>query len=319
MPRAYDRKQLEVDRDPLRTLTTDYGKLPKLQKIQPLALLSSYLQSTRNLIGIDLTSSGNFLQWLGNQIGVALDTFGEKWDELVAQSRDAKLAADNANMSAEKLGAALVGGGYDEFDYTSAPTLPTELYSVTYGGPGAGTYGPSGNGYLTWKPSGAAIREVLYRRIGTTLGSNNGKVTVVWSIKPKTVIANPTYGYILGRVSNITNNTHIRAKISHNKASIEAVVSGTATRIGNEVNVTVADGDVFEFWYGTATQSRRFWLRKNRVTILDVEDTAAISQNGPDYRSVGFGCYVDNYLIVGQNPAPTLAGWTWAVQTTGGS
>ena len=61
------------------------------------------------------------------------------------------------------------------------------------------------------------------------------------------------------------------------------------------------------------------WLKQNGVTVIDVTDTVLwpiVELDPTDYRSVGFGCRVDTYLVFQQNPAPALAGWTWAPQTT---
>jgi hypothetical protein len=126
-------------------------------------------------------------------------------------------------------------------------------------------------------------------------------------------------------MSNTTNDTHIRAKIDNNTAIIQAVVSGTATQIGSTRTLTIRNGDVFELWYGTIEDPDRVWLKQNGVTVLDVTDTVLwpiVEADPTDYRSVGFGARVDSYLYplgLGQNPAPALAGWTWAVQTEPGS
>jgi hypothetical protein len=132
-------------------------------------------------------------------------------------------------------------------------------------------------------------------------------------------------------MSLVSNNTHVRAKISDDDACIEAVVSGTATQIGSSRSLTVAAGDVFELWLGYKDPTdplldhpRRFWLKQNGTTVLTVDDgdadgTGSVSELGSGYRQVGLGARVDNYLILFQNPAPSLAGWTWSPQPTGGS
>ncbi|AHY26847.1 minor tail protein [Mycobacterium phage ZoeJ] len=53
MPRAYDRRQLVVDRDPLRQLVPDPGKLPKLD---PREFYDGFLRGIKLLTGIDLSS-----------------------------------------------------------------------------------------------------------------------------------------------------------------------------------------------------------------------------------------------------------------------
>lgn len=355
MPRAYDTRPLVIDRNPLQTLPMDYGKLPKLDPIDPANLVGAYIAYVEQLTGIDLSGVQEFMDWLSDQVGVAMQGFGVVWDMIVdtvqgiidgivgvwtgivdtvdnvlqdaidavagifGVGKSAALSADNANIGVQTLKAQLAGGGSDEFDYPDANALPSTLYSVSYGGPGAGNYGPNGDGFVVWKPSGASAREVIYRRTDVTLGSDNGVVTVVWSKKPLDPIFSDAYGYICGRMSNVTNNTHIRAVIDNNSVRFHAVVSGTVTTIGSTKTLTIRDGDVFEFFFGTAVEPRKFWLVQNGVTVHTVTDSGAVSQLGADYRQVGFGGYADNYLLLFQNPPPALAGWTWAVQTVSGS
>jgi len=354
MPRAYDQRQLVVDRNPLQQLPVDYGKLPKLDPIDPADLLHTYLTSIERITGLNLSGIEDFLDSIKDVVGMMLAGFGTAWNGLIngisdiwtgltgsidkawndavdaikgvfETGKNAKLSADNANIGVEKLRAQLSGGGWDEFDYESANTLPSSLYEVSTGGAGAGYYGPNGSGYLVWKPSGAGVREILYRRIDTSLAEDNGVVTVVWSTRPYKALLNKTYGYIMGRCSLVSNTTHVRAKISDTTAAIEAVVSGTATQIGSAITgMNINDGDVWELWFGHVDHPRRFWLKQNGVTVLTVDDGAAdgtgsVSEMGSGYRQTGIGCRVDNYVILFQNPAPALAGWTWALQPTGGS
>lgn len=353
MPRAFDQRQLVIDRNPLQQLPLDYGKLPKLDPIDPAGVIGLWVGYIKDVTGIDLTGIVDFMDWLSAQVGLAMAGFGQVWQDLLdgisavwrpveeaitstvndvvnaiagifGVGESAKLSADNANIGVEKLKAQLSGGGWDEFDYESANALPGSLYEVSYGGPGAGNYGPNGSGYLVWKPSGAAVREVIYRRTTTSLTEDDGVVTVVWAEKPRQALFPKTYGYICGRMSLVSNNTHIRAKISDSNACIEAVVSGSVTQIGPTRDLSISNGDVFELWFGHIDHPRRIWLKQNGVTVLTVEDGAAdgtgsVSQIGSGYRQVGIGCRVDNYLLLFQNPAPSLAGWTWALQPTEGS
>jgi hypothetical protein len=349
VPRAYDQRQLVVDRNPLQQLPVDYGKLPKLDPIDPADLVHTYLSSLERITGIDLSGIEQFLDSIKDAVGLALKGFGTIWNNFIGgvtrvwtgitdtaekiwsdavdaiqnifgTGKNAALSADHANIGVQALKAQLAGGGSDEFNYADANALPSAYYAVSYGGPGGGYYGPNGEGYLVWKPSGAQVREIIYRRTDTTLGSDNFVVTVVWSERPRDPIFADTFGYICGRMSNISNSTHVRASIDNNAARIQAVVSGTATQIGSTKSLTIRNGDVFELYGGHPDHPRRFWLKQNGTTVLTVEDGAAngsgsISQMGSNYRQNGFGCRVDNYLVLFQNPAPSLAGWTWAPQT----
>jgi hypothetical protein len=361
MPRAFDQQQIAIDRNPLQGLTQDWGKLPKLNPIDPAGVIELWVGYIKDITGIDLTGIVDFVDWLGEQIGInPLSEFGAVWQDLLdgiagvfapleegfnavvadvvaaidgifKTGKDAKLSADNANITVQALKALLAGGGSDEFDYENANTLPSALYEVSTGGAGAGNYGPNGAGFLVWKPSGAGVREIIYRRIDTTLLEDDMVITSVWAEKPYDVLLPKTFGYICGRMSLVSNNTHVRAKISDDDACIEAVVSGTATQIGTTKSLKVTAGDVFELWLGykhptdpLLDHPRRFWLKQNGVTVLTVDDGAAdgtgsVSEMGGSYRQAGIGARVDNYLILFQNPAPSLAGWTWSPQPTGGS
>jgi len=310
MPRAFDQQQLVIDRNPLQGLVQDYGKLPKLDDVDPAGVIGLWVTWVKDVTGIDLSGVVDFMNWLSDQVGLVMAGFGATWqglldgiatvwqpieeginavvnDVIAAISgifdtgRNAALAADNANIAVERLRAELAGGGFDEFDYASANALPSGIYELSSG--------------------------------------------VVWSTKPNNALFPKTFGYICGRMSNTSNNTHVRAKISDNSALIEAVVSGTPTQIGStRTGMTIRNGDVFEFYFGHPDHPRRFWLRQNGVTVLTVNDgsadgSGAISQRGSAYRSVGFGCIVEPFLLIFQNPAPSLAGWTWAPQDIGGS
>ena len=350
MPRAFDRRQLVIDKNPLNVLDPSIPKLPDFS-IDPAVIWQAFVNFVKDTTGIDLSGATEFVDWLSDQIGLVLSTFAAAWQGLLdglvnvwkgvtdsvdsvvqdvidaiggifGTGKDAALSADNANISVEKLRAELAGGGFDEFDYEDAAILPSDKYALLSSGPGAGTYGPNGDGFLVWKPSGSAVREIIYRRSGVTLGGDNGVITVVWSTRPRDPLFADTYGYICGRMSNISNDTHIRASIDNNSARIEAVVAGTVTQIGSTKSLTIRNGDVFELWYGTVEDPDRIWLKQNGVTVIDVTDTVQwpiVELDPTDYRSVGFGCRVDTYLVFQQNPAPALAGWTWAVQTEPGS
>ncbi|WNO27510.1 minor tail protein [Mycobacterium phage Ageofdapage] len=80
MPSVYDRHALVVDRDPLRQLTTEYGKLPKLD---PAMLWKQWIDGFKTLTGIDLSSPQALVASLGDLIGGALDP--EKLIEVLTQ------------------------------------------------------------------------------------------------------------------------------------------------------------------------------------------------------------------------------------------
>lgn len=231
--------------------------------------------------------------------------------------QSAQASADNANIGVQIIKARLdaVGVvGFDEFDYSSANILPSDKYALSSAGPGNGNYGPNGKGQLVWKPQGFAAREKIYKRTDIPLSTDNGAVTAVWSSKIKDPLFSDGYGYLLGRMYNANNDTHIRARVDNNTAVIQALVAGTVTTIGSGVDVDTDDGDVWEFWYGILSNPYKFWLKQNGSTVLSVEDTGHISQVGADYRMCGVGGRADNYAGVFQIAPPTLNGWTWKDQ-----
>lgn len=356
MPRAYDRNvQAVTDKDPTR-FGTDYqdpmGAIGETAKDLGTQIRDNLAQAFKDLTGIDLTGPLAFLDWIGEQINNGLGLLGELWNQLLGgvinilnfvgdaiattvgnfidtvqnifyRGDNAALSADHANISVQALKASLAGGGTDEFDYAEAASLPTANFAISEALGGAGTYGPNGNGFVVWKPSGSGAREVVYRRKNTVLGSDNGVVTVVWAKRMLSPFPDQTFGYICGRMNNSksgsSNDTYLRARIGYNGAAIEWVNNGTAYPIGPAVvGISTRDGDVFDFYFGTTSNPRRFWLKQNGVVILDRTESGTTSLVDSNHRSVGFGAVVGQYLYpfrLGQNPAPALAGMTWAVQT----
>jgi len=353
MPRTFDRRfQPTLDKDPTRfgtDYTDPYGAINESANSAGLIIRNNLVVAIKQTTGIDLTGAFEFIDWLSEQIGLNLQAFAEAWQRLLdgivntwldvtgeigaavdnvldtlgeafGLVKSNVLTTANAAIATQSSAATAAGGDFDEFDYPNAATLPSATYAIRTSGPGAGSYGPNGNGHLVWKTAGFNFREVVYRRSDTTLSQDNGVVTSVWLTKIKNPLFADSFGYLCGRMANDGSDTYIRASIDNNQARIDAVVDGVATQIGNTVNLTPTPGDVFRFFYGATSHGRRFWLRQNSVTILTVEDgavdgTGAISPKGSGYRSVGFGCKVGQYVAT-QNPAPSLAGWTWAPQTT---
>jgi hypothetical protein len=353
MPRAFDRRfQPTMDKDPTRfgtDYTDPYGAINESASSAGLLIRNNLVVAIKQTTGIDLTGVFEFIDWLGEQIGLNLQAFAQAWQQLLdgiintwldvtgtigaavdnvldtlgeafGVVKSNVLTTANANIETQSATATAAGGDYDEFDYPSAATLPSASYAIFTNGPGGGSYGPNGNGHLVWKIAGFNFREVVYRRSDTTLSQDNGVVTSVWLTKIKNPLFADSFGYLCGRMANDGSQTYIRASIDNNQARIDAVVDGVATQIGSTVNLTPSPGDVFKFYYGATSHSRRFWLKQGSVTILTVEDgaadgTGAISAKGSSHRSVGFGCKVGQYVLT-QNPAPSLAGWTWAPQTT---
>ena len=341
-----------MDKDPNR-FGTDYsdpfGAIDESASEAGKIIQDRLVQTIKDKTGIDLTGPIEFIEWLGDEIGLALATFGAAWQELLdgivnvwldtTESIGAfvenvidtfneafgvvkgnVLTTANASITTYSSLATAAGGDFDEFDYTSAASLPGGTYAQITAGGGAGTYGPNGTGHLVWKTAGFSGRTVIYRRSDVTLAQDDGVVTSVWLTKIKNPLGADTYGYLCGRMANDGSNTYVRAAIDNNTARIEVVVAGVVTQLGAAVSIGQTAGDVFRFFYGATSHSRRFWLRQGSVTVMTREDgapdgTGSISSLGSGHRSVGFGTAVGQYVLT-QNPAPSLAGWTWAPQTT---
>ena len=353
MPRTFDRRfQPTNDKDPNRFGTNysdPFGAIDESAQLSGTTIRDNLVAILKDKTGIDLTGVVEFIDWLGDQIGLALADFGAQWQALLdgiinvwldtTESIGALvenvidtlneafgivkgnvLTTANASITTYSSLATAAGGDFDEFDYSSAASLPSGTYAQITAGGGGGTYGPNGTGHLIWKISGFSGRTVIYRRSDVTLAQDNGVVTSVWLTKIKNPLGADTYGYLCGRMANEGSNPYVRAAIDNNQARIEVVVAGTVTQLGAAVNITPTAGDVFRFFYGATSHSRRFWLRQGSVTVMTREDgdaagVGSISSIGSDHRSVGFGTSVAQYVLT-QNPGPSLAGWTWAPQTT---
>jgi hypothetical protein len=354
MPRTFDRRfQPKNDKDPNR-FGTDFndpmGAISEGAQLAGTQFRDNLVRIIKDTTGIDLTGVVEFMDWLSEQVGLVMAGFGAAWQalldgivnlwlnttesvgafvenvldtfgEVFGITKGNVLSTANASIATYASLATSAGGDYDEFDYTSAAELPSGTYAQLLYGPGAGTYGPNGIGHLVWKTAGFSFREVVYRRSDTTLAQDNGVVTSVWLTKIKNPFFADSFGYLCGRMANDGSDTYVRASIDNNQARIEVVVAGVGTQLGAAVDITPTAGDVFRFFYGTTAHPRRFWLRQGSVTILTRDDgladgTGSISSLGAGFRSVGFGTKVGQYAVFTQNPGPSLAGWTWAPQTT---
>ncbi|ARQ95465.1 minor tail protein [Mycobacterium phage Shandong1] len=80
MPPVYDRRQLVVDRDPMRSIFGEPAKLPKLDAS---VLWAQWLKGLKDMTGLDLSSPEALVLSLGDIVGGALDP--EQIAALVAQ------------------------------------------------------------------------------------------------------------------------------------------------------------------------------------------------------------------------------------------
>lgn len=211
---------------------------------------------------------------------------------------DAGVSAAVANSGVQSIKAQLAasdvpGGVYftEPFAYATAAHLPA-AYSLAGYGAGAGTYGPgkvttgsSGStdqSLLLWKPSGSADRTELYVDTAHPLTTDNGMISATFVKK----CAHGAYTYLTGRAGTGA----IRAAIGDDVAAIQVVSSGNTFTTAATVAITAADGDVFEFWWGTLGDATLLWLVRNGDTIIDPfsETTHTIGSGNRKWGAGGF-------------------------------
>lgn len=238
----------------------------------PIAILEAIGQQIAQDIDATVDNVTAALAWIG-------DILSGKWLGI----DNAGSAAATANTGVQALKSRIEAGGIpggggvyftDGFAYATAALLPNPPYVSTGYGAGAGTYGPrkstSGSSssadtnLLVWKPSGSADRTTLAINTVNTLSTDNGVVSGVFVKKP----GSNAYSYLIGRDDG-AGGTHVRGAVSDSVVAIEVVSAGNTFTTVDSVSVTVSDGDVFEFWYGTQVDATLLWLVQNGEVIID--------------------------------------------------
>lgn len=186
-------------------------------------------------------------------------------------------------------------------DFAGAAATSLSGWTVTSSGGGAGSMGPDGKGNLVWHPSGAGNRTQQGRYDGGALTVDNGRLEWILSTSPQSYIFDDAYTYVLFRVKDLSNCMRIRS--GFNEIRLQAVVAGAVTNIGLAWSGYPKAGDQFALDFGEAagTNKRHFVLTRNGTPIIDVTDTAAVSQLGPDFHKIGAGMETGNRLVFFQN------------------
>lgn len=251
---------------------------------------------------------------------------GDIWDVisgLLGIGTDAGNGATNANKGVQEIKAqlaagAIPGGVYisDGFSYATASALPNPPYVKHEYGAGSGQYGPAhasgGPSLLQWNQTGsAADRTILYADTTHPLATDNGYVTATFYKKTG---GSGAATYLIGRDDGAAG-TCVRVEVQKTAVEIQSVSSGnTYTAVGSPATITTADGDVFEFWFGTISDPTLLWVVQNgNIVISPITDTAHTIGSGNRCCGVG-GKGKGLGGFSGQSPPAKINGITFADQ-----
>ncbi|WP_396903026.1 hypothetical protein [Mycolicibacterium sp.] len=186
-------------------------------------------------------------------------------------------------------------------DFAGASSASLSGWTVTSSGGGAGSMGLDGKGNLVWKASGAGNRTQIGRYDGGALSVDNGRLEWILSSSPQSYLFDDAFTYVTFRVKDSSN--YVRVRSGFDEIRLQAVVAGAVTNIGLAWSGNPRAGDQFALDFGEAagTNKRHFVLARNGTPIIDVTDTAAVSQVGPDFRKIGAGMETGNRLVFFQN------------------
>lgn len=186
-------------------------------------------------------------------------------------------------------------------DFAGASSTSLSGWTVTSSGGGAGSMGLDGKGNLVWKASGAGNRTQIGRYDGGTLSVDNGRLEWILSSSPQSYIFDDGYTYVGFRMKDSSNYMRIRS--GFDEIRLQAVVAGAVTNIGLAWSGNPRAGDQFALDFGEpgGANKRHFVLSRNGTPIIDVTDTGAVSQLGPDFHKIGAGMETGNRLVFFQN------------------
>lgn len=186
-------------------------------------------------------------------------------------------------------------------DFAGASATSLSGWTVTSSGGGAGSMGPDGKGNLVWHPSGVGNRTQIGRYDGAALSVDNGRLEWILSSSPQSYIFDDAWTYFCFRMQDSSNYTRIRSGFGEMR--IQTVVSGTVTNIGLAWSGNPKAGDQFALDFGEAAgaNKRHFVLTRNGAPIIDVTDSAAVSQVGATFHKIGAGMETGNRLVFFQN------------------
>ncbi len=248
-------------------------------------------------------------------------SFLSEWGrELQQRAQDAftnaQIAQGSANFANSQL-AVLTGGGLasnvaggvslsDQFVGASANNLGASWTRVSQGS-GAGNFGPNGAGQAVWKKSGGLAR-IHIDRHNNPLATDYQAVFAVLSAPPQSPsIGSEAFTFLLARMED--EDTFVWLRISHNQLSVGKRAGGTwSTWVS--VSATVAAGDSFTFYVGTASDDREVIVKQNGVVRITHTDATA-SAFGASYRYVGIASEAkERNFLTDQTVPASLEVWS---------
>lgn len=276
--------------------------------------------------GFDLAGLVTFVNGLGqaivdafNGVGtVATGIIADVWNTIAsllgignAASSSAATANSRVSTLEARLNAAGVPGGTyvtDPFSGAATSSPPSPPYSTTSSGAGAGSYGLDGSGRMVWKGSGSSDHSVNCLNTVTPLSTDNGVVSATLAKKTG---GSGAITYLFARSGPFSA---VWAAITDTTVAIQAATSAGVATVATE-SVTAADGDVWEFWFGTQADATLLWVVLNGATVIDpiAEATHTI---GSSSRTCGFGGAAKGLPPFSQSPPAELDSFTYADQGT---
>lgn len=203
-----------------------------------------------------------------------------------ATADDAATTAVNAMKTITEIKLTIDAGSGDSYadnmDYASAAHLPSP-YVLYASGSGAGTYGPNGSSALAWKISGFGSRKNIYSR--TDFHSASGKFVAAAVIEARAE-NDGVFGYI-GGVDASGNGAAVA--ISRTFFVIVELVAGVPTAVSTTTSWPFANGDTYEFYYGSTAEPDALAIRRNGDLIATTPSgggmlaTLGVTMNGPDF------------------------------------
>lgn len=224
--------------------------------------------------------------------------FNGKWRDLL----NAKDAADYANAQLAVMNRPI----QDVFD-GAAGDLNSVKWDVDYsdnvGGLAGGEVQQDGGGNAWWDGFGVAARYAKCRYKLAELSGDDQVVTVVMPLRvqPPAPGTGHSHTRLIARC-NSAASTFVTARIRYDSVELSCYNSGTKTTFASAGTAT-QDGDVWDL----IVQGTLFTLKRNGVTVLDYDDTGAVSQVGASYRYVGFEFFAESRGIFGQTSPGTIA------------
>lgn len=227
-------------------------------------------------------------------VGAAATNVSDQTGEM-----SATLAAHGAML--DQLISQRTGGGNsglfssDDFERTAATDLGgTTFWTQTYSGSGTNVLAIPNGHDAAWVQNVTTDRRCIARRTATADQTAQTDYIVVSMVITSPVItptwwgANDSFNDLYNRM-NSAGTHYVRAKITHNEASLFYAAGGAESQLGSTVSTTQAIGVKFDLVCGTAGGLRVFQIKKNGAIIFSHTDSGALTSAGATFRGWGFG------------------------------